>query len=135
MSIRSTREVLDRYFSGGHAGDEALADDVEFTVMGTGMKHSGPEGVGQMLNYFYSQAFEATAERTNLVVGNGKAVLEANFVGKHIGNFAGIPATGKDVNVPLCVVYEIKDGKIWRGSVYLEMPVMLKQLGTSMGGG
>ncbi len=52
-------------------------------------------------------------------------------MGKHIGEFAGIPATGKDVKVPLCVVYDLENDRIKRGRVYFEMPVSMRQLGVS----
>jgi predicted ester cyclase len=55
-------------------------------------------------------------------------VLEGDFVGKHIGEFAGVPATGKTVRVPLCVVYDLEGGKIMRGRVYFEVPAFLKQV-------
>jgi steroid delta-isomerase-like uncharacterized protein len=112
-----------------------MADDVVFTVMASGQEAHGPEGVLQLLNYFYHVAFEATAENRTEIVENGKAVWEGDFVGKHIGEFAGIPATGKDVRVPLCVVYALEDEQIKRARIYFEMPVLLQQLGVQMGAG
>ena len=135
MSVESTQQVMQRYFSAEHNDVSMLADDVVFTIMGTGQEHHGPEGVAQMLSYFYHVAFEATAETRNSIIAEGKAVMEVDFVGKHIGNFAGIPATGKDVRVPLCVVYDIENDRIKRGRVYFEMPVLLQQLGKGMGPG
>ena len=70
-----------------------------------------------MLNYFYYIAFEATAETTTKLYGDSNAMVEADFVGKHIGEFAGIPATGKSVRVPLCVVYDLENGQITQGRV------------------
>jgi predicted ester cyclase len=55
-------------------------------------------------------------------------MLEADFVGTHIGEFAGVPATGRTVRVPLCVVYDLEAGTITRARVYLELPVLLRQL-------
>ena len=49
------------------------------------------------------------------------------------GEFAGIPATGKDVRVPLCVVYDLENDQIKQGRVYFEMPALLQQLGIQMG--
>jgi steroid delta-isomerase-like uncharacterized protein len=106
-----------------------MADDVVFTVMASGQEAHGPEGVLQLLNYFYHVAFEATAENTIGIVEDGKAVWEGSFVGKHIGEFAGIPATGKEVRVPLCVVYELADEQIKRARIYFEIPALLAQLG------
>jgi steroid delta-isomerase-like uncharacterized protein len=108
-----------------------MADDVVFTHMATGEEHHGPEGVLQMLHYFYHIAFDADAVTRNTIFADGKAVLEADFVGNHIGEFAGIPATNKQVRVPLCVVYDLENDQIKRGRVYFEMPVLLQQLGVS----
>ena len=131
MSIESTRKVMEQYANSEHSDVSVMAEDVVFTLMATGQEHTGPEGVQQMLQYFYQIAFEATAETKNFIVADGKAVLEADFIGKHVGEFAGIPATGKDVNVPLCVVYDLENDQITRGRVYFEMPVLMAQLGVS----
>jgi steroid delta-isomerase-like uncharacterized protein len=129
MSVENTREVITKYFNSGHSDVSMMADDVVFTVMATGQEHRSPDGVLQMLNYFYHVAFEATAETRNTIFADGKAVVEGDFVGRHIAEFAGIPATNKQVRVPLCVVYDLEDDLIKRGRVYFEMPVLLQQLG------
>ncbi|HEX8600537.1 MAG TPA: ester cyclase [Chloroflexia bacterium] len=129
MSVESTRETMMRYFNSEHGDTSMMADDVEFTIMDTGQQEVGPEGVMQMLNYFYHVAFEATAETKNLIIADGQAALEAYFTGKHIGEFAGIPATGRDVRVPLCVVYDLENDLIKRGRIYLSSGAMLLQLG------
>ena len=128
MSVESTKEVMMKYFDAEHSDVSMLADDVVFTIMGTGEEYNGPDGVMKMLDYFYNVAFDATAETKSLIFGEGKAVFEGDFVGKHIGKFEGIPATNKNVRVPLCVVYDLENNQIKRGRVYFEMPVLLKQL-------
>ena len=130
MTVENTRTVIDGYLSAEHATDY-LTDDVVYTIMSTGQENVGHEGVSQMMEYFYSVAFDATYETRNLIYGEDHAVWEADFIGKHIGEFGGIPATGKDVRVPLLVVYDIEGEKIKRARIYMEMPVMLKQLGVS----
>jgi steroid delta-isomerase-like uncharacterized protein len=131
MSIESTRSVMMQYLNAEHSDVSMMADDVVFTIMATGQENASPEGVQGMLNYFYRIAFDATAKTNNFFVADGKAVVEGDFVGKHIGEFAGIPATGKDVRVPLCVVYDLKNDQITRGRVYFEMPALLAQLGVA----
>ncbi len=123
MLVDSTREVVTKYLNSKHSDVSIMADDVVFTNMATGQEHRGPEGVLQMLNYFYHIAFDADAEIRNTIFADGKAVVEADFVGKHVGEFAGVPATNKQVRVPLCAVYDLEDDKIKRGRVYFEMPV------------
>jgi len=60
-----------------------------------------PHGVLRMLNYFYHVPFDATAETKNTIFADGKAVVETEFIGKHIREFAGIAARNKHVRVPL----------------------------------
>ena len=133
MSIESTRETMLRYFNSGHSDVSMMAEDVVFTVMATGQENRGHEGVLGMLNYFYHVAFDATATTRVMLFGENNAMVEGDFVGKHIGEFAGIPATGKDVRVPLCVVYDLENDQIKYGRIYFEMPALFQQLGVSMG--
>lgn len=129
MSAERTREMLDRYLTSQHQDLSMMADDVVFTTMSSGQEHQGREGVRAMLQYMYHVAFDAHAELRTLVCERDHAVLEGLFVGRHIGEFAGIPATGRDVRVPLCVVYDVTDAGIRRGRVYFEMSVLREQLG------
>ena len=133
MSVVSTRKTMLRYFNSEHGDTSMMASDVVFTIMATGQEHSTPEGVMGMLNYFYHIAFEAGFETRLTLFGDSNAMTEGTFVGKHIGEFAGVPATGKDVRVPLCVVYDLANNRIKRGRVYFEMPALLQQLGVQMG--
>jgi predicted ester cyclase len=99
--------------------------------MATGEETLGPEEVLQSLNYIYHVAFDARAEPTNLVIDDGIGVVEADFVGAHIGEFAGITATNKSVRVPLCLVYEVENDKIKRARIYFETPALFEQLGVA----
>jgi steroid delta-isomerase-like uncharacterized protein len=129
MSVESTREVVNRYVESNHSDLSMMADDVVFKHMATGDESHGPEAVRAMIDFIYHQAFDAHAETRNIIVDDGKAVLEADFVGKHIGEFAGVPATGKEVRVPLCVVYDLEGDRIKRGRVYFEVPAFFEQVG------
>ena len=128
MTVESTKRIMMQYLDSQHSDVSMMADDVVFTHMATGDEHHGPDGVLQMLNFIYHTAFNADAELKNLFFAEGKAVFEADFVGKHIGEFAGIPATNKNVRVPICVVYDLENDQIKRARVYFEMPVLFQQL-------
>jgi steroid delta-isomerase-like uncharacterized protein len=128
-SVMNTREVISKWIDSEHTDTSVLADDVVFTTMNTAEEDRGPEGVSQSLNDIYHVAFDGRFELRNLIVDGGIGVAEADFVGEHIGEFAGIPPTHKQVRVPLCVVYEVEDEKIKRARIYFEMPAMFEQLG------
>jgi steroid delta-isomerase-like uncharacterized protein len=127
--VMNTREVISKWIDSEHTDTSVLADDVVFTSMNTAEEDRGPEGVLGSLNYIYHVAFDARFELRNLIVDGGIGAAEADFVGEHIGEFAGIPPTHKHVRVPLCVVYEVEDGKIKRARIYFETPALFEQLG------
>jgi len=72
---------------------------------------------------------DARAEITSTLVGDGKALIEAMVIGKHVGEYAGIPTTGKDFRVALCVVYHLENDQIKEGRVYFLNDILLQQLG------
>jgi steroid delta-isomerase-like uncharacterized protein len=133
MSIEKTRATMQRYLNSEHSDTSMMAEDVVFTIMASGQEHRGREGVMGMLNYFYHIAFDAKATMPVVLYDENHAMVEGEFIGKHIGEFAGIPATGKEVRVPICVVYDLENNLIARGRVYFEMPALLQQLGIQMG--
>ena len=128
MSIETNRNILTRYIDSNHSDVSMMAEDVVFTNKTKREKHSGPEAVTQMLQFIYHVAFEAHAETKNIIINEANAVLEGDFVGKHIGEFAGVPPTNKFVRVPLCVVYDLENDKIKRARIYFEIPALLTQL-------
>jgi steroid delta-isomerase-like uncharacterized protein len=128
MSIETNRKIMSRYLDSNHSDLSMMAENVVFTNMASGENHSGPEAVSQMLNFMYHVAFDAHAETKSLIINETNAVFEADFIGKHIGEFAGIPATNKSVKVPLCVVYDIENDKINRARIYFEGPALMAQL-------
>ncbi|MBA2500024.1 MAG: ester cyclase [Chitinophagaceae bacterium] len=105
-----------------------IAEDAVFINLGTGERTQGRKAIGEMLYYIYHVAFDAKAEVTHSLITEEKAVLEGFFVGKHINEFAGIPATQKDVRVPLCVSYNLKESLITEARIYMLGDVMFKQL-------
>jgi steroid delta-isomerase-like uncharacterized protein len=49
--------------------------------------------------------------------------------GRHVGEFMGIPATGKMTRLSSCGVFLFKDGKIQRESIYADRAEFLRQVG------
>lgn len=127
----ATLRVLERYWNAEDDDTSMFAADVVYRMMATGEEHRGPGGIRQLLHDFYQVSFDAIAETRNVVIGDGIGVLEAEVVGTHIGEFAGVPATGKEVRIPLVVVYEVADDLIHAGRVYVELPVFHRQVGAS----
>jgi predicted ester cyclase len=124
--VSLSQKNLEAYFATHDV--KYVAEDAVFTHMNTGEKTIGREAVGQMLHYIYHVAFDAKAEIRNTIITEDKAVLEMNFIGKHIGEFAGIQPTGKQVNFPITLVYDLENGLIKEARVYMLMDILMKQL-------
>ena len=106
-----------------------LSEDATFTDVTSGMTWTGPEAISGMLGWMYHGVFEAHVEDARVIVGSdGKAaVAEMTFVGSHTGEFAGIPATGRDVRVPLVVLYDVADGRITGARVHFNVAAFQAQ--------
>ncbi len=105
-----------------------VAEDAVFINMSTGDKTKGREAIGNMLHYIYHIAFDAKAEIKSKSITESKAVVEASFKGKHTGEFAGHQPTNKEVDVPLCITYDLKDGLITEARIYMLTDVLMQQL-------
>lgn len=126
MSIDETRKVLEAYWE--EHNPQYVAENAVFTLLPTGEEIRGRDAIAKHLAGFYHGALEARAIRTNAIFSNGAGVLEARVQGRHTGVFSGIPATGRDVDVPICVTYEVADGLIQRARIYLLVNVLVAQI-------
>lgn len=131
MSVQQTHEAMTAYFqdllSGGPYARH-FADDVVVNLMWTDQVARGPEAGEQFIDYMHKKAFAASPVVRTTCIGAGHAMVEVDFVAKHIGEFAGVAATGKDINVPYSVAYDLTEGKITALRLYFPMDELLRQL-------
>jgi steroid delta-isomerase-like uncharacterized protein len=131
MSVEATsktiRSYLDALLARGDFAD-SFTNDITWTTVGTGPELQGRQPVRDFISWMHTQAFNAHPKVKTLVVGDGQAALEADFVGTHTGEFLGVPATGKSVQVPYCVVYDLRDDKIAAVRAYMPMEPFAQQL-------
>ena len=77
----------------------------------------------------HTQAFKTDIKVKGVVYGDRQAMLEAEFVGTHIGVFEGIPASQRHVRVPYAVAYDVDDAGIRALRLYFPMNQLLRQIG------
>ncbi len=89
----------------------------------------GPDvalGVAQL----YANAFpDAELEVKRVYTQGDVAIAEMFAKGTHGGDLMGVPATGRPVEINICNVAEVCDGKIYREREYMDMFTMLAQIG------
>jgi predicted ester cyclase len=108
-----------------------VAEDGIFRNLSTGETYRGRAEIGAMLHYMYHVAFDARADFSSYIITEDKASVEGLFRGRHIGELAGIPATGKEVSIPLAVTYDLKEGLIQEARIFMLTDVLMQQLGVT----
>ena len=131
MADKTTRAVMDEYLEALLHGSDFgrfFAPDVVWTTMETGEEVRGRDAVRDLIRGLHTQAFQARPELVSLLTGDTTAMLEAVFVGTHVGDFAGLPATGMQVRWPYAMVYDGAGGSITALSAYSPMTALRSQL-------
>ena len=118
---------LDALCGAGDCGT-ALTDAVALTMMETGEVTRGRAAVAALLAYLHRSAFAAPPAVATLVTGPERAMIEAEFVGRHTGEFAGIPPTGRLVRLHYAVAYDLGAGSISAVRLYLPLDALVRQL-------
>ena len=131
MSAEHTREIMTAYLKEmaerGPYGRH-LAADVTWTTIGTDQVVTGREAVEQFIRSFHEQAFDANPRFRVTLIGDGQAALEADFIGTHTGEFLGVAPTGRAVNVPYAVFYDLRDGAITALRGHISMELLRRQI-------
>ena len=127
-----SRRFLVEVFSDGNlaAADEIIAPNCVFSGPGVipGLP-TGPEG-GKMQVSFYRNAFPDTHFTIDEQVAEGDMVVTRfSATGTHQAEMAGIPPTGKSINVTGMVRDRIENGKIAETWAIFDQFGMMQQLG------
>jgi steroid delta-isomerase-like uncharacterized protein len=128
------RRLLDAFNAKDYATIEALsADDCELIDCASGEKYIGPEGARRNAEGWLVPFEDASVEILNVVSSGDWAVAE--FVGR--GTQSGplqtpmgeVPPTGKQVELHLCSIIRVQDGKIVEGRNYYDAMTIATRLG------
>jgi steroid delta-isomerase-like uncharacterized protein len=134
MSAERTGEVMEAYLAAldsNGAFADSFADDIVVTFVDIGQEIVGSEVAEASIVDFHQVAFDATIEVQTFTAGPGIACAEVIFSGTHTGDFAGIPATGREVRVPYVAVAELADDRITAIRLYGPASGIIQQLTTT----
>jgi ketosteroid isomerase-like protein len=121
------REYLEALLARGDFG-RFFTDDVLWTTMETGEQIRGRNAVRDYIVALHTVVFDARPVVRGVAVSGDVALLEADFVGRHIGEMGGIAATGRDVKLPYCVVYDIQGERIAALRAYVPVGALMQQV-------
>jgi ketosteroid isomerase-like protein len=131
MSVTDTEATLRDYLKALLDGGDFAAffsEDVLWTTMETGDEIRGRDAVRDFIVSLHTELFKAQPELRKLSVTDGAASVEAEFVGTHVGELAGVPPTGAEVRLPYAVFYDVEGGSITALRAYFPITVLVRTL-------
>ena len=109
------------------------ADDCVVTIAGSGEQFHGPDGAIEFGRRWADAFPDGRITIDNVIAASDHAVVQFRGSGTHTGTLrtpmGDIPATGKHVELRLCDVHRIADGKIQASTSYFDAAAMMAQLG------
>ncbi|MEP7189440.1 MAG: ester cyclase [Roseiflexaceae bacterium] len=126
MSTAENRQVIERYVEAisGKAKPPALVNQYVADADELLKQHIADAEVA-------FPRYDFIAE--DLIAEGNKVVVRFNLHATHQGNFMGIPATGREINVPGIIIYHLADGKIVKHWMHIDSMAMMQQLGVQPG--
>jgi steroid delta-isomerase-like uncharacterized protein len=139
-SPENVRAFVQEYFDAWKGTDESkilayYADDVVIHLP-TGILKGKPAVRDNFVRPFVSGFPGNVHAIRNLAFAPNLVAVEWSFEAVHSGAFAGIPASGEQVQVPGCSFYEYDLGKrvIPAGRIYFDLGTLMRQIGREGGG-
>ena len=120
MSPEENKDFIRRYFEAISGKDKPSA-----VVNGYVTDEELKRHIAQFDAAFPS--YQLTAE--DMITEGDKVVVRSTFRGTHNGDFMGIPPTGKQVTIPVFLIYRIADDKIAEHWMQADSLGLLQQLG------
>lgn len=90
---------------------------------------SGPEGFKGAVNMFLTGFPDMKITLDDILAESITCATRGYFTGTHKGEFMGIPATGKPVNVKFIDMWKLKDGKLHESWVVMDIAGLMQQIG------
>ena len=131
----SAKDIAKDYFEAWNKRDfdrmrGLMHPDYTYTG-GDGREQRGPEA-GLAVSQMFANAFpDGRIDIVNLKEAGDTVLIEFVGRGTHGGDLMGIAPTGRPVNIPVCNVLEVRDGKIYREREYIDMANILVQIGVT----
>lgn len=110
------------------AGELVAEDFVDHNPPGPGIP-PGREGLKQVFAGFRSAFPDMRMTIEDQVAEGDKVVSRATVSGTHLGDFMGMPATGKTFSIGVVDIYRFEDGKIAERWGEADFMGMMQQLG------
>jgi steroid delta-isomerase-like uncharacterized protein len=99
-----------------------------YQVLPMGIIHDGKQAVEELLSGLFAgfPDFKVHIDKTHH--SEDAVILEVRMTGTHRGDWAGIKATGRSMDVPVACIFEFNGNKLICEKVYFDMATLANQL-------
>ena len=104
------------------------ADDAVIESPTAGV-HQGREAAERALRAIFAAFLDLTVTIEHLIIDGENVASVLTLEGTHIGDFLGIPPTGKRFQMPAVFFYQLENGKIVRERRIYDFTGLLLQIG------
>lgn len=129
------RLFMQEYFKAWTEGDvekilSYYSEDVVINLFGVQALLEGKQAVKDKFVVPFTNGFPGNVHQMNTYIQSGnQVVIEWLFVAQHAGEFAGIPASGRQVQLPGCSIYTVENRYITGGKLFFNGPTLFAQIG------
>jgi steroid delta-isomerase-like uncharacterized protein len=106
-----------------------LCAEPVYEVMATGETHRGREAVAAFYRGLFEAMPDVTFELVTQFVGETGVVEESILIGTHTGILFGLPPTGRNVRLPIVIIFPMQNGEILGERLYFDLASLRRQLG------
>ena len=125
------REMITAWNSRDFAKMRSLLDPAYSYTGPDGKEVTGPDA-GMEIAQMYARAFpDGKLEIKRTYTQGDVAIVEMTAHGTHKGELMGIAPTGRPVEILICNIIEVRNGKIYREREYMDMLSMMVQIGAA----
>lgn len=103
----------------------------QYEVMADGELFQGSARVNDFLSENLRAFPDFIFEPTRVSPTSGAVLVEGVFKGTHEGPWRGLPATGRRVNFPMCLIFEFDGPVLVNERIYFDVGTPLRQLGVA----
>jgi steroid delta-isomerase-like uncharacterized protein len=133
MSTEQNKALIQRVFEEGiNQGALEIFDEIiapAYVNYNMPAPTPGPAGLKQVVGAFITGFPDMHITLEQVIAEGDKVASQGRMRGTHTGDFMGIPATGKAIDITYIDIWRIENGKAMENWVQLDMMGLMQQLG------
>jgi steroid delta-isomerase-like uncharacterized protein len=135
-TLRDTREAIvlaHMTAENDHDFDRCIAvfDHPRYEIVPTGEIYDGGDEVGTLLDENERGFSDFHFDIEAMHHADDALLVEGRFRGTHDGNWHGLPGTGREVDVPMIIVFRFEEDRMVCERTYFDIGTPLRQLGVA----